>query len=132
MRRLALLFVASCLLACNALAGEVLVLVSMGMKPVVQAMVPAFEKRTGHKVKYVDESSDFDLAVLPEIELERLGKDGVVADGSITQLAREKRAVYAGALSTSAVNSTAALSLLILLSSEETQGLLKGNGLSAP
>ncbi|MBC5768497.1 hypothetical protein [Ramlibacter albus] len=131
MVRLALAFIATCLLAGHALAADVHVLVSVAFKPVVVAVAPGFEKRTGHKVKFV-EDDDFDLALLPEVELERLGKDGVVADGSITRLARESRVFYAGALSTNAVNSNAALSLLILLSSEETQAILKSKGLSAP
>lgn len=131
MVRLASVLVAACLLAGPALAADVHVLVSVAFKPVVAAMAPGFEKRTGHKVKFV-EDVDFDLAVLPEVELERLGKDGVVADGSITRLGRDPRAMYAGALSTNAVNSNAALSLLILLSSEDTQAILKAKGLSAP
>lgn len=130
MSRVVAAFLACLLIACNASAGEVRVLASIGFRQVVSAVAPAFEKRTGHKVVFVDD--DFDLAVLPEIELERLGKDGVVADGSITSLARERRIVYAGALSATAVNSNAALSLLILLSSEETQALLASKGLSAP
>jgi ABC-type molybdate transport system substrate-binding protein len=131
MVRIASILVAACLLANPAAAADVHVLVSAAFKPVVAAMAPGFEKRTGHKVRFV-EDVDFDLAVLPEIELERLGKDGVVADGSITRLARETRETYAGALSTSAANSNAAMSLLILLSSEETQAILKSKGLSAP
>lgn len=130
MVRSLLLVLLGCLVTWHAAAGEVRVLASVAFKPVLAAMAPAFEKRTGHKVRIVDD--DFDLAVLPEIELERLGKDGVVADGSITGLAREQRILYSGALSTTATNSNAALSLLILLSSEETQGALKGFGLSLP
>ena len=130
MFRSVLALLAGSMLCWHVSAGEVRVLAAVAFKPVLTAMAPAFEKRTGHKVRIVDD--DFDLAVLPEIELERLGKDGVVADGSITGLARERRILYSGALSTTATNSSAALSLLILLSSEETQGLLKGKGLSAP
>lgn len=113
-----------------AAADEVRVLADMSMQPVVAAMAPTFEKRTGHRVTFVDE--EFDLAVLPEPELERLGKESVVADGSITTIARKQRTRYGAAVSTSAVNSNAALSLLILLSSEDTQGVLKSKGLSAP
>ena len=114
----------------NTAAGEVRVLTSVTFKPVLAAMAPTFERRTGHKLKIVED--DFDLAVLPEIELERMGQNGAVADGSITGLAREQRVLYSGALSTSATNSNAALSLLILLSSEETQAQLGKCGLSAP
>jgi ABC-type molybdate transport system substrate-binding protein len=122
--------VAGCMVCLHANAAEVRVLTSVAFKPVLTAMALAFEKKTGHKLKIVDD--DFDLAVLPEVELERLGKDGVVADGSITGLARERRVLYSGALSTTATNSNAALSLLILLSSEETQAELGKCGLSAP
>jgi ABC-type molybdate transport system substrate-binding protein len=40
--------------------------------------------------------------------------------------------MYAAAVSTTASNSQPALSLLILLASEETQAVLKGHGLAAP
>jgi ABC-type molybdate transport system substrate-binding protein len=132
--------------ALAAAADEVKVLTADAFRPVVSAMAPAFEKRTGHKVVVVDgstgalekrirEGEEFDLAVLPPASLEALGSEGAVSDGSIIALARsaaDRRDVYAGAVSASASNSQAALSLLILLASEETQGRLKGQGLAAP
>ena len=131
-----------------AAADQVKLLAARPFRPVVTAMTAVFERRTGHKLVVVDDTGgalaerirageDFDLAVLPQDLLETLGKEGEVSDGSIIALARgpgerQGATVYAGAVSTSASNSQAALSLLILLASEETQAVLKSNGLSAP
>ena len=135
-------------LALAAQAEDVKVFAAAAFKPVVAAMAPAFQKRTGSKVVVVSEpvdrlaeriraGEDFDLAVLPPALLEALARDGAVSDGSIIVLARDlpgrpEASVYAGAVSTGASNSNAALSLLILLASEDTQSVLKGNGLAAP
>lgn len=135
-------------LALAATAAEVKVFADTAFKPVIVAMTPIFEKRTGHKLVVISDSAErvaerirageaFDLAVLPPALLEALGRDGSVSDGSIIALARDRAgaqnaAVYAGAVSTMASNSPPALSLLILLASEETQAVLKGNGLAAP
>ncbi|HET8748010.1 MAG TPA: substrate-binding domain-containing protein [Ramlibacter sp.] len=130
--------------AFGAAADEVKVLAAGAFRPVVAAMAPGFAQRTGHKVLVVDGAEgalaerirageDFDLAVLPQALLEALGREGAVSDGSIVPLARGAAAtVYAGAVSTDAANSQAALSLLILLASEETQTVLKRSGLTAP
>lgn len=134
--------------ATGALADEVRVFSAEAFLPVVTAVAPGFTKRTGHTVVVVGEpgnvlarrirdGEDFDLAVLPPALLETLGKEGAVSDGSIIPLARalnpaQPATVYAGAVSTYASNSQAALSLLILLASEETQVMLKDKGLSAP
>jgi ABC-type molybdate transport system substrate-binding protein len=134
--------------AAGAMAEEVRVFSAEAFQPVVTAIAPAFAKRTGHTVvvvgepgtmlaKRIRDGEDFDLAVLPPALLEALGKEGAVSDGSIIPLARAVNAaqpatVYAGAVSANASNSQAALSLLILLASEETQVMLKDKGLSAP
>lgn len=135
--------------AAGAAAAEVKALVAEAFQPVVVAVTPVFEKRTGHRLVVVKDSVDqlarriregeeFDLAVLPPALLEALGTEGAVSDGSIIPLAKvaagaaRNATVYAGAVSTSASNSQAALSLLILLASEDTQVLLKDKGLSAP
>lgn len=135
-------------LAVTAAAAEVKVLTAARLQPVVAAMAGVFEQRTGHKLlvvqggveglaKRIREGEDFDLAVLPPQLLETLGQEGAVADGSITPLAkvpagRPAPELYAGALSASAASSQAALTLLILLASEETQAILKDKGLAAP
>jgi len=147
LRRAALL-AAGCCLALGAAAEEVKVFAAAAFQPVVAAMAPVFEKRTGHRLSLVDggggvlaerirAGEEFDLAVLPQPLLESLGKEGAVSDGSIIALARgraerQEATVYAGAVSAAAGNSQAALTLLILLASEETQAVLKNSGLSAP
>jgi len=139
---------AGCCLAFAAAADEVKVIATGAFQPVVTAIAPVFEKRTGHRLALVKDTEgalaerirsgeDFDLAVLPQPLLEALGKEGAVSDGSIIALARARAGqpgpiVYAGAVSATASNSQAALSLLILLASEETQAVLGRNGLSAP
>lgn len=131
-----------------AAAAEVTVFAAPALKPVVTAMAPVFEKRTGNKVVVISAPADavaqrirageaFDLAVLPPALLEALGSDGAVSDGSIIAVARDpalprNAGMYAAAVSTTASNSQPALSLLILLASEETQAVLKGHGLAAP
>jgi ABC-type molybdate transport system substrate-binding protein len=135
-------------LAAAAAADQVRVFSAEPFHAVVTAVAPGFAKRTGHTIVVVGEpgnvlarrirdGEDFDLAVLPPALLEALGKEGAVSDGSIIPLARtatsaQPATVYAGAVSASASNSQAALSLLILLASEETQVMLKDKGLSAP
>lgn len=126
-----------CSLAGTAAADEVRVFAAPAFQPVVTAVAPLFQKRTGHTVALANAGDDFDLAVLPQPALEALGRDGAVSDNSIIALARgrgerERTTVYAGAVSTSAASSQAALSLLVLLASEETQPVLRNSGLSAP
>lgn len=131
-----------------AAAADVTVFAAPALKPVVTAMAPVFEKRTGNKVVVISDPVDavaqrirageaFDLAVLPPALLEALGSDGAVSDGSIVAVARDpavprNMGTYAAAVSTNSSNSQPALSLLILLASEETQAVLKGHGLAAP
>ena len=134
--------------AIAAKAAEVKVLSAEAFAPVVAAMAPVFEKRTGDKLvmvtdtdagvaKRIRDGQDFDLAVLPHEVLEALGKEGVIYPGSIVSLAKvvagtQNGTVYAGALSDWASDSQSAMSLLILLASEETQAKLKGKGMAAP
>lgn len=134
--------------ATAAAAAEVKVLSAEAFFPVVAAMAPMFEKRTGDKLVVVNDTAagvekrirdgqDFDLAILPPEMLEALGKEDGVSAGSITPLAKvvagsQKGTVYAGAVSARAADSHPALSLLILLASEDTQLVLKGKGMAAP
>ena len=138
--------VACCSFAIAAAAAEVKVLTAEAFAPVVAAMAPVFEKRSGHRLVVVKDTPDalarrirdgqeFDLAVLPPAMLEALGTEGTVSDGSIIPLARAagpNATVYAGAVSVSASRSQPALSLLILLASEDTQKMLKDKGMAAP
>lgn len=146
--RLLALLSAGWAFASGAAAAEVTVFAAPALRPVVAAMAPVFEQRTGNKLVLVSDPVDvvaqrirageaFDVAVLPPALLEALGTDGAVSDGSIVPVARQPGSaqpatVYAAAVSASASNSQPALSLLILLASEETQAVLKAHGLAAP
>ena len=134
--------------AIAAAAAEVKVLSAEAFAPVIAAMAPVFEKRTGDKLVMVTDNDagvakrirgghDFDLAVLPPEVLEALGKEGAIYAGSIVSLAKvvigtQSGTVYAGALADWASDSQSAMSLLILLASEETQAKLKDKGMAAP
>ncbi|QHI98583.1 solute-binding protein [Xylophilus rhododendri] len=90
-----------CLLlsALGARADTVKVLTSGAFKPIVLALAPAFEARTGNTVvvsndtagalaKRVSEGEPFDLLVLTPAALKVFGDDGKVAADSIKPLAR--------------------------------------------
>ena len=98
MRRLAVIL-AILLLAAPALAAEIKVLSAGAFKPVVVALVPEFEKQTGHKVIVENDTAGglarriaggeaFDLVVVPPGGIEPLVKAGKVVDGSAVRLAR--------------------------------------------
>jgi molybdate transport system substrate-binding protein len=90
----------SALVVClSASAAEIKVLTAGAFKPVVTALVPEFEKQTGHKVtvendtagaltKRVEGGEAFDLLVLTPSALAALTKSGKVAEGSTKLLAR--------------------------------------------
>ncbi|MDB5763882.1 MAG: Molybdate transport system substrate-binding protein [Herminiimonas sp.] len=93
------LAVAASAVAASAAAAEVKVLTAGAFKPVVVALAPEFEKRTGQKltVEYdtagalmrrIAEGETFDLVVLTPAAIEQLTKAGKVAAGSSAQLAR--------------------------------------------
>lgn len=98
MRRLAVVL-AVLLSATQALAAEIKVLSAGAFKPVVTALVPDFEKQTGHKVTVDNDTAGalarrisggeaFDLVVMPPGGIEPLVKAGKVVDGSAVRLAR--------------------------------------------
>ena len=83
----------------SVLAAEIKVLTAGAFKPVVTALVPEFEKQTGHKVtvendtagaltKRISGGEAFDLVVLTPAALAELTKAGKVAGGSTKLLAR--------------------------------------------
>jgi len=87
------------LLAVPASAAEIKVLSAGAFKPVVVALVPEFEKQTGHKVTIDNDTAGglarritggeaFDLVVIPPGGIEPLVKAGKVVDGSAVRLAR--------------------------------------------
>ena len=82
-----------------AIAAELKVLTAGAFKQVVLAMVPAFEKRTGHKividndtvgglVKRVGGGEAFDILIASPAALDALVKDGKIAPGGVAHLAR--------------------------------------------
>lgn len=101
MRRYALLglMLATGILGGEAGAAEIKVLSAGAYKPVVVALAPEFEKRTGHAlvidndtagalVKRIAGGEAFDLVVLPPAGMEQLTSAGKVAAGSTARLAR--------------------------------------------
>ncbi len=92
---------ASALLACavTADAAEIKVLTAGAFKPVVQAVVPEFEKQTGHRVivendtvgglaRRIKGDEAFDVAILSPATITPLVQDGKIATGSVNALAR--------------------------------------------
>ena len=132
-----------CAMSFSAVADEVRVLTAVALRPVVEAMAPVYEKQAGHKLRIVSDGADalaervrrgepFELAVLPPAMLETLSHEGLVSGGSITALARAPSGAYAGAVAADAANSGPALSLLILLASEDGLKMVKQKGLDGP
>ena len=85
--------------AAPALAAEIKVLSAGAFKPVVVALVPEFERQTGHKVTVDNDTAGglarritggeaFDLVVIPPGGIDPLVKAGKVVDGSGVRLAR--------------------------------------------
>jgi molybdate transport system substrate-binding protein len=85
--------------AAPASSAEIKILTAGAFKPVVLALVPGFEKQSGHKVtvdndtagaltKRIEGGEAFDLVVLTPAALEQLAQKGKVAPGSSAPLAR--------------------------------------------
>lgn len=105
MRNTFITILASCVtLAClgssaSVSAADIKVLTAGAFKPVVTALVPDFEKQTGHKVTVENDTAGalvkriaggeaFDLVVLTPAALTGLTKSGKVMDGTAKPLAR--------------------------------------------
>lgn len=100
MRRLALaLSIVGVLTAGPSAAAEIKVLSAGAFKPVVVALVPEFEKQTGHKVTVDNDTAGglarritggeaFDVVAMPPGGIDQLVKAGKVVDGSAVRLAR--------------------------------------------
>jgi molybdate transport system substrate-binding protein len=82
-----------------AAAAEVRILSAGAMKEVVLAVVPEFEKQTGHKVSFANDTvgalrrrieggEGFDVAVLTPAAVDDLAKKGKIAAGSRVKLAQ--------------------------------------------
>lgn len=83
----------------SASAADIKVLTAGAFKPVVTALVPEFEKQTGHKVTVENDTAGaltkriaggeaFDLVILTPGALAELTQSGKVVDGSTRSLAR--------------------------------------------
>jgi molybdate transport system substrate-binding protein len=90
---------AGLLLANLATAAELKVLSSVGMRSVLEAAQPGFERATGNKLtitfgsagplkRQIDEGAVFDVAILTPTMLSDLAMDGKVAAGSSANVAR--------------------------------------------
>lgn len=86
-------------LASGAMAADLKLLTTGAFRPVAQDVIPAFEKRTGHKVSVVSDTAGalfrrlrsgeaFDVIVLTSDGLDALADLGTVQADSITPLAR--------------------------------------------
>ena len=75
-------------------AGEVKVLTAGAMRGVLDALVPAFEAATGHKVvadnatagalaKRIEAGEAFDLAIITPKVIDELGKEGKISGGRV-------------------------------------------------
>lgn len=87
------------LAAAGTWAAEVKVLTAGAFKPVVTALAPLFEQRTGHKLvidndtagalaKRISGGEAFDVVVLTPAALDQLAKSGRIAAGTTQRLAR--------------------------------------------
>ncbi len=85
--------------ASRAQAAEIKVLTAGAFKPVVTALVPEFEARTGHRLVVDNDTAGalarrigggeaFDLVVLTPVAIEQLARSGQVQAGSAQRLAR--------------------------------------------
>jgi len=88
-----------CAAAVGASAAELKVLTAGAFKPVVVALAPLFEQRSGHRlvidndtagalVKRIDGGEAFDVVVLTPAALDQLAKSGRIGAGAPQRLAR--------------------------------------------
>jgi molybdate transport system substrate-binding protein len=96
-RRFGALAIAFLCAAHTAAAAEIKVLCIPGMKAAVDALIPEFEHTSGNKVsvtyeiyagqKARIESGDFDVAVFGRAQIDEMSKRGLIASGSIADIA---------------------------------------------
>ena len=97
--RLFFILCATMLASMAAQADEIKILTAGAFKPVVTALAPEFERRTGHTlridnatagalVKRISDGEAFDLVVLPSSGIEQLTKDGKLSASASVRLAR--------------------------------------------
>ncbi len=97
--RAAVFIVAGTAIAFSAAAAVVKVLTAGAFKPIVMALAPAFEQKTGHKLvidndtagalaRRIADGESFDVVVVTPAAIEQLAKTGKLAAGSSARLAR--------------------------------------------
>lgn len=84
-------------MAYPAAAADIKVLCIPGMKASIDALVPEFERISGHKVSVTYEiytgqkaridSGDFDVAIFARSQIDEMSKRGLVAPGSVADIA---------------------------------------------
>lgn len=100
-----------------ATAAEITVLCSNGLKAVMEALVPEFERTSGHRVRVtyelaariaqqIDKGAPFDVAVMTPPLVDEAIKRGQIAPGSRTIVARSPLGIFvrAGARKTDIAN----------------------------
>ena len=96
---LAIALCASVIIPVAGHAAEVRVLTAGAMKPIVEAIVPAFEKATGHKVKLQNDTAGglvkrvsagepFDVVIAPPAAIEQMVPSGKLAPAPVISLAQ--------------------------------------------
>jgi len=134
-----LMFLAALLAAAAAQAAEIKVLSSNALKPVLEELVPQFEKSTGHKVRAefgtaadmkgrIEKREAFDVAILTAPLMDDLAKNKHIAVGSRVDLARSGAGV-AAAGSASAREPTAALQFLRYLKTPDAAKVIRAKGM---
>ena len=99
MKRMLLALAASATLSLPAHAGDLVVIASNGVKPALEQLAPAFERASGNKLSFkwgvaavlkrdIESGTPFDLAVLTSANIADLTKQGKIAAGSETPIAR--------------------------------------------
>jgi len=129
-------------LACAAAqAAEIKVLSSNALKPVLEDLVPQFEKATGHRVKAefapaadlkgrIEKREAFDVAILTTPLMDELAKNSHIAVASRFDVARSGAGgVFAAAGSASAREPAAALEFLRYLKAPEAAKVIRAKGM---
>src|SRR5215211_3947997 len=93
------IILAAALLWADARAAEIKVLSSAAVKEAYMAIVPGFERQTGHKIstvwdgtvniaKRIRSGEVFDIVIIPPKEIEHLASEGKLVSGSRTDFVK--------------------------------------------
>ncbi len=137
--RAAALAFAACTVAQGAAAADLKVLTAGAFKPVVVALAPVFEQRTGHRLTIDNDTAgalvrriaggEADIAIRQISEI--LAVPGATLVGPIPADIRNYT-VYAGSVGSAARDADAARAFLSLLGGPEAAVVLKAKGMEAP